>query len=43
MDKLEKKESVLLFNTLPLKVTINDMEIINMDERRINLMELKFK
>ena len=27
--KLEKKESVLLFNTLPLKVTINDIEIIN--------------
>ena len=40
MDKLEKKESVLLFNTLPLKVTISDIEIINIDERRISLTEL---
>ena len=40
MDKLEKKESVLLFNTLPLKVTNSDIEIINIDERRISLMEL---
>ena len=40
MDKLEKKERVLLFNTLPLKVTINDIEIMNIDERRISLTEL---
>ena len=40
MDKIEKKESVLLFNILPLKDTISDIEIIKMDERKISLTEL---
>ena len=40
MDKLEKKESVLLFNILPLKVTISDKKIINVDERKISFTEL---
>ena len=40
MDKLEKKESILLFNTLPLKVTISEVEIMNIEERKISLIEL---
>jgi|TARA_Y100000813_G_scaffold144576_1_gene105453 hypothetical protein len=40
MDKLEKKESILLFNTLPLKVTISEVKIMNIEERKISLIEL---